>query len=109
MRRLPGLARKARDRGGHADLRGIGVGTHQPDYFIVGRVRSRLGACATVITDDSIGGDSGRSNTTVTSAPSADAHRSSRSTNAVIARLRLRHHPSGRDPITFMPSTIHRT
>src|SRR3954465_10348267 len=37
-----------------------------------------------------------------------EAHRSSLSTSAAIARGRSFHQPSGRLPITFMPSTIHR-
>ena len=61
------------------------------------------------MTADRIGGDIGRSKTTVTCWPSADAQRSSRSTSPTIARLRFFHQPSGRAPITFMASTIHRT
>ena len=38
----------------------------------------------------------------------ADAHSSSLSTSATIARCRFFHQPSGRLPITFIPSTIHR-
>ena len=38
-----------------------------------------------------------------------EAHRSSFSTNAIIAAPRSFHQPSGRVPITFMPSTIQRT
>src|SRR6185437_15155186 len=55
------------------------------------------------------GGDGGCSKTTVTCWPSAEAQRSSRSTSSTIARRRSFHQPSGRVPITFMPSTIHRT
>lgn len=70
-----------------------------------------LGACATSTTDDGMAVDGGRSNTTVTSSPRAlvMAHPSSLSTSITIARWRSRHQPSGRLPITFIPSTIHRT
>lgn len=62
-------------------------------------------------TDDGMAVDGGRSNTTVTSSPRAlvMAHPSSLSTSITIARWRSRHQPSGRLPITFIPSTIHRT
>jgi hypothetical protein len=61
------------------------------------------------MTADRIGGDIGRSNTTVTRWRSAEAQRSIRSTSPSIARLRFFHQPSGRVPITFIASTIHRT
>jgi hypothetical protein len=48
------------------------------------------------------------SNTTVTASPPRSANASSSSTSARIAPGRSRHHPFGRDPITFMPSTIQR-
>ncbi len=64
-----------------------------------------LGAWATSITVERIGGRGGASKTTVTSSFSAIAQRSSRSTSRTIAAWRSRHHWSGRVPITFMPST----
>src|SRR5207248_2332031 len=45
-----------------------------------------------------------RSNTTVTSPPDA-ANRSSFSTSAATAPSGFLHHPSGREPMTFIPST----
>src|SRR3954454_10560598 len=58
------------------------------------------------MTDELIGGRGGPSNITVTSSPSSAAQRSRRSTRRTIAAWRSRHQPSGREPMTFMPSTI---
>ncbi len=63
------------------------------------------GACAIVIESDPMGGEGGRSKTTVTRSPSTTQF-SSRATNATIAPCRSFHQPSGRDPITFIASTI---
>src|SRR5919109_426960 len=55
------------------------------------------------------GGRGGRSKTTTTSSPLSAANRSSWSTRRAMAASRSRHQPSGRVPITFMPSTSQRT
>jgi hypothetical protein len=69
--------------------------------------RARV-AWTTSITDERIGGRGGCSKTTVTSSPLLAAQRSSRSTRRTIAACRSRHQPSGRDPMTFIPSAIQR-
>ena len=96
--------------GGHDPHRcGIRVRAQPPHDLVVGRVRAGLGAWATSITVERIGGRGGRSNTTVTSSPLAAAHRSSMSTSLSIAASRSLHQiRTGPVPITFMPSTSQR-
>ena len=48
------------------------------------------------------------SSTTATSSPVSAAWRASSSASSDMAPRRSRHHPVGREPITFMPSTIRR-
>ena len=60
------------------------------------------------MTDERIGGFGGCSKTTVTSSPLSAAQRSSSPTSRTIAACRSRHQPSGREPMTFIPSTIQR-
>ncbi len=60
------------------------------------------------MTDETMGGEGGFSKTIVTSSPLSATQRSSRSTRRTIAPWRSFHHPSGCEPITFMPSTIQR-
>lgn len=117
------LVARPPSRDGDAGGKARGVGHHQGSgrrrdggvraaavdrHPVIG---GRSGACATSTTDDGMAVDGGRSNTTVTSSPRAlvMAHPSSLSTSITIARWRSRHQPSGRLPITFIPSTIHRT
>jgi hypothetical protein len=49
------------------------------------------------------------SNTTVTGVPFELCQESSARTSRLMAPCRSRHHPSGRAPMTFMPSISHRT
>ena len=69
----------------------------------------RAGAKRTSIPSVPPGRSNGlESSTTATSSPVSAAWRASSSASSDIAPRRSRHHPVGREPITFMPSTIRR-